>query len=113
MTLRNEVIKALTFQGFIFKDDAFYIPEPDKSNIRNLHLISRAERITEHINFTDAPALVLPSSRTIGDGTWRHLSFDLNSAPYYTETMPEVYENLFLPLSKTPVFIGIPAPIGR
>ena len=53
ITLKNDVIKALTFQGFIFKDDTFHIPELDKSNIRNIHSISRAERLTEHINFIE------------------------------------------------------------
>ncbi len=53
-TLKNEVIEALRSQGFIIRDGTFHISEHDKPDIRNIHSISRAERVAEHVNFIES-----------------------------------------------------------
>ena len=51
--LKNEVTNVLLMQGYRLKDDAFEILNQDKSSVRNIHKVSRAERITEHLNFIE------------------------------------------------------------
>lgn len=50
-TLKDEVIKMLHKQGYAFQDNAFYVRDHDGANIRNMHTLSRAERINQHIDF--------------------------------------------------------------
>ena len=52
-SLRSAVIEALDQQGFVLKEGAFHIPGKDDSNIRNVHTVSRVERIAEHVHFIE------------------------------------------------------------
>ena len=67
--LKKKIVDTLRLQGFIFENDdrEFYIPVSDKSIVKDVHTISRSERIAEHINFienytTKAQQFMLDSS---------------------------------------------------
>lgn len=54
--LRKEIIDVLRLQGYTVTENAFYLADPNKENIRGLHSISRAEKISRHIDFMESNA---------------------------------------------------------
>ena len=55
-SLRNEVVDVLRLQGYTVTDNAFYLADPDKEKVRNLHSRARAEKICRYIDFMESHA---------------------------------------------------------
>ena len=56
--LRNEVMDMLRLQGYSTTNDSFYLENVDATELRNLHLRARAERINQNIRFIESTSPV-------------------------------------------------------